>query len=132
MRDLGLLWTIFGSSCGFFVMFAIPGSTLLWRDGPRERLLGAPRPTASNLLRPAPACVGLLGKFSCWLDWHADCLVTSAIVGYGAVSRCRRLVMWPGRGYEEARTLATCGGWVLVGGGGAICGFCILLALGIV
>ena len=43
-----------------------------------------------------------------------------------------RLVMWPGRGYEEARTLATCGGWVLVGGGGAICGFCILLALGIV
>ena len=43
-----------------------------------------------------------------------------------------RLVMWSGRGYEEARTLATCGGWVLVGGGGAICGFCILLALGIV
>eukprot|EP01045_Picozoa_sp_COSAG04_P012543 COSAG04_NODE_848_length_9881_cov_5.280822_3_plen_64_part_00 len=42
-----------------------------------------------------------------------------------------RLVMWSGRGYEEARTLATCGGWVLVGGGGAICGFCILLALGI-
>ena len=34
IQDLGSLWTIFGSSCGYVVMFFVPACGLLARHGP--------------------------------------------------------------------------------------------------